>query len=545
MSIILKARFPAGRYHATPWGRHVNEGVPEWPPSPWRLLRALVAVWRRTLPELDVADVQPILAQLVEAPAFQLPPHRVAHTRHYMPWEKKGPLDRTLVFDTFVSLEREADLFVGWPHAELSAKHRDVLDALLANLTSLGRAESWVETQCVEQAVAWNCEPSASDDNPVPILCPDPASCFASNFYPSHDAKKLAQGKIKPSDWLFDCPPWHLCLDTETINAARWPSVPGSKWVNYARPVEFRSPPRRAPQASRQSVPTVAHFLLDGPVLPLMTDAIQIAECLRRAAMSRFGGWCRQHPQAAECYRRTDQPDQFASPILSGKNPDGSSLTGQGHAHYLPLPLADDPRHIGSVVVFARDGFGAAEVAALAGLSWLDLKSQQHDLQVQLIGLCRTGTLARQCEERRAGVPVLQQPQLLPSLPMFGQSTEWVSVTPFLGHAEIGSHGRSAYLRKGVRREWRRLVEQWPEEFGGIELIEVRELTPKEVDDRHQPQAREFHRIRHKHGRREDWRPAAMFQLKFSQPVQGPISLGYASHFGMGQFEPSAGSKTD
>ena len=52
MSITLKLTFPAGRYHATPWGRHVNEGVPEWPPSPWRLLRALVAVWKRACPDL-------------------------------------------------------------------------------------------------------------------------------------------------------------------------------------------------------------------------------------------------------------------------------------------------------------------------------------------------------------------------------------------------------------------------------------------------------------------------------------------------------------
>ncbi len=30
--IEIAFRFTAGRYHATPWGRHVNEGVPEWPP---------------------------------------------------------------------------------------------------------------------------------------------------------------------------------------------------------------------------------------------------------------------------------------------------------------------------------------------------------------------------------------------------------------------------------------------------------------------------------------------------------------------------------
>lgn len=39
----VKLRFPGGRYHATPWGHHVNEGRIEWPPSPWRLLRAFIA----------------------------------------------------------------------------------------------------------------------------------------------------------------------------------------------------------------------------------------------------------------------------------------------------------------------------------------------------------------------------------------------------------------------------------------------------------------------------------------------------------------------
>jgi CRISPR-associated protein Csb2 len=47
--LALAIRFPAGRFHATPWGRHVNEGAAEWPPSPWRLLRALVATWKRKL----------------------------------------------------------------------------------------------------------------------------------------------------------------------------------------------------------------------------------------------------------------------------------------------------------------------------------------------------------------------------------------------------------------------------------------------------------------------------------------------------------------
>jgi CRISPR-associated protein Csb2 len=141
MPVIIRLKFPVGQYHATPWGRHVNEGAPEWPPSPWRLLRALIAVWKRTCLDLSEAQVKRVLMPLTQPPRFQLPPHRVAHTRHYMPWEKEGPADRTLVFDTFVSVSRCTSLFIGWPDAELPAEDRSVLMRLLTNLSSLGRAE--------------------------------------------------------------------------------------------------------------------------------------------------------------------------------------------------------------------------------------------------------------------------------------------------------------------------------------------------------------------------------------------------------------------
>ena len=38
MPVIIRLTFPGGQYHATPWGRHVNEGAVEWPPSPWLMI---------------------------------------------------------------------------------------------------------------------------------------------------------------------------------------------------------------------------------------------------------------------------------------------------------------------------------------------------------------------------------------------------------------------------------------------------------------------------------------------------------------------------
>jgi CRISPR-associated protein Csb2 len=95
--------FPAGRYHATPWGRHVNEADVAWPPDLWRITRALIAVWHR---KLDPARfprerLHELLARLVEAdpPSFRLPESVIhAHSRHYMPGKDDK---RTLVFDAF------------------------------------------------------------------------------------------------------------------------------------------------------------------------------------------------------------------------------------------------------------------------------------------------------------------------------------------------------------------------------------------------------------------------------------------------------------
>ena len=87
MTATLGISFPWGQYHATPWGRNVNEGVAEWPPSPWRLLRALYSTWKNRLPYLGDDVVLDLLENLSGAPLFSLPLHRETHTRHYYPDE--------------------------------------------------------------------------------------------------------------------------------------------------------------------------------------------------------------------------------------------------------------------------------------------------------------------------------------------------------------------------------------------------------------------------------------------------------------------------
>ena len=228
MPVTLKLTFPGGRYHATPWGRHVNEGVPEWPPSPWRLLRALVAVWKRTLPDIPDDQVRRILWRLTAPPVFRLPRHRVAHTRHYLPWEKKGPADKTLVFDTFVAVGRTDPLYVHWPDADLPDDDRTVLARLLAHLSSLGRAEGWVE------AILTDDPPRANRTAPRPGPTTRPRSRSSARTRTRRSGTSTTRRSSRRASGCSTAPAGTSAWTRRQVHAERWPRVPGTRWVNYA-----------------------------------------------------------------------------------------------------------------------------------------------------------------------------------------------------------------------------------------------------------------------------------------------------------------------
>ena len=55
MQLFLRQSFPLERFHATPWRINpFDDPYGEWPPSPWRFVRAVVArwyQWRREISE--------------------------------------------------------------------------------------------------------------------------------------------------------------------------------------------------------------------------------------------------------------------------------------------------------------------------------------------------------------------------------------------------------------------------------------------------------------------------------------------------------------
>ena len=170
----LRLQFPGGRYHATPWGHHVNEGQIEWPPSPWRLLRALIACGFNTQ---GWSEIPPIARQLIEKlaatlPSYRLPGVSAAHSRHFMPLGTldKGREKTTLVFDTWADVADEC-LEIHWG-CELTDDETRLLGQLADCLGYLGRSESWVEAELLPET---NGKVNGFDAMPHQAgLCPGP-----------------------------------------------------------------------------------------------------------------------------------------------------------------------------------------------------------------------------------------------------------------------------------------------------------------------------------------------------------------------------------
>ena len=98
MRVILRQTFPLGRYHANPWRAYAfDDPHGEWPPSPWRLLRAILARSfqldrERELPNADTLREQFVRAFCRSCVSWNLPTDswRGPGLQQYQPAEFKA-----------------------------------------------------------------------------------------------------------------------------------------------------------------------------------------------------------------------------------------------------------------------------------------------------------------------------------------------------------------------------------------------------------------------------------------------------------------------
>jgi CRISPR-associated protein Csb2 len=559
----LVFRFPVGRYHATPWGRNANEADVAWPPEPWRILRALVATWwrkgnREQWGEQDLAALIDALAE--HAPVYRLPDQAVhTHTRHYMPQGKieKGRETTALVFDAFARLPENAEIVAAWPSVTLP----DQLFGLAADLADgigyLGRAESWVDCEARAEwnAAFANCLPEeveGAEGDPVRLIAPCSPNDYATererhlaSFVerqrlsskagkpPAGKALEQAQAKaFGPTlpQKLVDA----IAIDTSDYQRFGWSRPPASREVLYLRrplapiPGVMR---RRKTLADDPTRFTVARFVLAGKPRPRIEETVKIGELMRLAALAQFG-WTK-----SESGRR--RPN--APAVISGRDADNQPLREQAHAHAFWLPEdVDEDGEIDHVIVYAKAGFDEAVRQKLDRLTklWIAPADRAH-------ADANSDDAPDARQEWRLALEGFGKPeQFRDATSLLAHSTVWESVTPFLASGHLKTGGYPAEVRRVVARR------------GLPEVTKIAPLSDKRAlqagDDEGAREGRydlaqiivrgrsrraiHFHRFRSRGGESQPDSLGTFLRLTFSESIEGPLALGYGSHFGLGLF---------
>ncbi len=487
--IALAFTLLAGRYHATGWDHHVNEGTVEWPPSPWRILRALVAASYRLGPDLDRPRLAAILERLATPPVYYLPDAAPGHLRHYMPTDGTST---TKVFDAFLALGHGAadppELIVAWPDLDLDPADRSILAGVAAQIAYLGRAESWAE--CRLRDLLPSRRPDASPLRPgdaattrTRLLAPLGGleyRAWREGYLAAQPPKQRT--RLRLPDTLWDV----LNLDTGALQQTGWSMAPGTCWIPYSLPDPPAAPPPHTP-ASRSDWPDFVRIILDSAVRPNIKDALWIGEKLRAALLARVG----DHP----------------CPVLTGKDDAGKPLQDHGHAFF--LPQAGPRGEVDQILVYARRGLDPTALNALHSLRELHGLTS-HPTYTTIVALGRRDRLER------------PHPQLRPA-------THWRTLTPFV--APRCPEQRHGQLRNSPVDQLRRLCRL----IHGVEPVDVRPFTPDESRRQH---LHDFRRQRQRGAPVPGNSPGLGFHLEFAAPISGPLALGYGAHFGLGQFSP-------
>jgi CRISPR-associated protein Csb2 len=225
---------------------------------------------------------------------------------------------------------------------------------------------------------------------------------------------------------------------------------------------------------------------LVGKPLPRVEDGLRIGELMRVAVMGQA--------------KRLLGEDQVP-PCFSGHDLPVDSC--HRHAFYLPWDSNGDGR-IDRVVLHTPDGMEPSQQRVLQGLDRLwSPDGGEWRLALESIGDARSGG------------------------DLTASSAIWESVTPYLHPWHVKKH---LSIEDQIRREFR--------ERGLAEPIQLDPLGDVVVGPNRRRRPIHFRRFRNRKGATQPDRRGGFWRLTFASPVDGPLALGFACHFGLGLFRP-------
>lgn len=491
MGTTLAVSFPLGRYHATSWGGGANTSDPEWPPSPWRIHRALVATWYTRWPDLPAAELDRLLANLGNPDAYRTPPVRAGSTRHYLPDSghtsaETGGTD--LVIDGFLAVPPDERVLIHW-HTALEPDDRAVLGKLAELMPYLGRSESICAAELLDGDIApdeswWRLGEAGDDVRSVTVLAPD----------------EPVQRAV-------------LEVSTTQVRKARKLDPPGTRWVSYGWHGPGPVTEARRRKRSMRPPATWVRFDLSSTVPVQAGSGILVADAL--------------HARVATVLDGVEGGD-----AVLGVDDGGRPVSGpHQHLHVLWWPhevgaQTTATAALATALAWVPDGLTDAQVAALQTITTIWTRPHlAGEMGMQHLFAAGFGDASELSDE------------------VAGPARRWVSATPYFPVRHVRRRETEAeYLTTDVVRECGYRGLPMPERVLGSDqsrhrrnLVRFRSRRPSE---RREDRQRDLSRQAAPAARRQAPRTGRYLAIEFGEDVTGPIALGQLSHFGFGLFVP-------
>lgn len=501
MQIVLRQEFPLGRFHATPWRVNpFDDPHGEWPPSPWRLVRAVTARWyqlaREAGSEPEIAELERLQAALCKSTyAFHLPPaaRKGSPLRQYHPtefgWqpaEKKKAGTRSygtsLVQDNYWCVPPESPVWWFIAGNDWTDDLRTLFAQCLARMTYFGRAETLT---CI-------CVATSQDEIPTP-------NCTLVG--------KRRGGAVPVLSPLESASHDDIERTTDNREAVKRAVPPGAQWLYAVRPEQSAARERRRVPEHRSDC-HLMQFAIGWNVAPELRAIVRLTSRFRGAVIRELLRL--KTGDASTNWARVSREVREVVADMTGKDASGHALKGHCHTEFLAWCEDGQPTRLlvwrGSRV-FDSDEKEAILLAAARDVSWAAAGADSGEWKVHLVPLDRA----------------------VPPPPGFNSqpSIIWESVTPYVPPRH--------HLRRGKEREGESMAEQIRREVKSRKIahnVEVELVGSPQWVAVHVPR-----REANKRGFIGD-RRGLIVRLRFAAPVTGPIRLGHSSSFGLGLFQP-------
>ncbi len=321
--LVLALMYQPGHFHALPWCENGVPGEPEWPPSPWSLLRSLA----RSAASLSVeaGRFERLFDKLADPPRFLLPPLAEPDKRYRV---DKRKFEVRMTLDAARDQREAAVAYVVWDTVILEHAEHWLLRAACARVGDLGDGD-----------FPCTLRPSEVDEhlNDADYTSVD-LSQRRQPWPDGPDCRRLGVSANYRGSGLLEA----LAADM-TAGDARVPA--GATWLIYrfphdygtARELHAEATLRRASPLPEGGLLRFALSTRRASELPAVSDTLTVAGAFRFASMRRY----------------SDITGRAAPTELSGRE-DGALVRGHRHAFFLPRDLDSDGR-IDHVDVWFRE----------------------------------------------------------------------------------------------------------------------------------------------------------------------------------------------